>query len=118
MVRRPCWVEISTGAFEENYRVLAEACGGNAGPSAALRSAQDDAFVDRGTVVELLAIVKADAYGHGLALSAPAAVSRPAPDAARIPRRETAWLVLSSLAGSFSNSWMTESALSLRSESM
>src|SRR5580700_4647385 len=74
MVRRPCWVEISTGAFEENYRVLAEACGGNAGPSAALRSAQDDAFVDRGTVVELLAIVKADAYGHGLALSAPAAV--------------------------------------------
>ena len=74
MVRRPCWVEISTSAFEENYRVLAEACRGNAGPSAALRSAQDDTFVDRGTVVELLAIVKADAYGHGLALCAPAAV--------------------------------------------
>jgi alanine racemase len=72
MNRRPCWVEISTGAFEHNYQILAEACGGNAG--LALRSIQDDTFVDRGTVVELLAIVKADAYGHGLALCAPAAV--------------------------------------------
>ena len=57
MVRRPCWVEISTGAFEDNYRVLEQACGGDAGPP-----------------VELLAIVKADAYGHGLALCTPAAV--------------------------------------------
>ena len=74
MNRRPCWVEITTGAFEHNYQRLAEACGGNASPSTARRSAQDDTFLDRGTVVELLAIVKADAYGHGLALCAPAAV--------------------------------------------
>jgi alanine racemase len=57
--RRPCWVEISTSAFEENYRVLVDACAGKAGLSDA---------------VELLAIVKANAYGHGLALCAPAAV--------------------------------------------
>jgi alanine racemase len=57
MVRRPCWVEISTRAFEDNYRVLVGACGeGSASP------------------VELLAIVKADAYGHGLSYCAPAAV--------------------------------------------
>jgi alanine racemase len=83
MVRRPCWVEISTGAFEENYRVLAEACGGNAGPSTALRAVQDDKLTKEdshakgaaiASPVELLAIVKADAYGHGLVLCAPAAV--------------------------------------------
>jgi alanine racemase len=51
MQRRPCWVEISTRALEENYRLLSAA-----------------------SSVELLAIVKADAYGHGLALCAPAAV--------------------------------------------
>jgi len=51
MQRRPCWVEISTRALEDNYRLLAAV-----------------------TPVELLAIVKADAYGHGLALCAPAAV--------------------------------------------
>lgn len=51
MQRRPCWVEISTRALEDNYRLLAAA-----------------------TPVELLAIVKADAYGHGLNLCAPAAV--------------------------------------------
>jgi alanine racemase len=64
MHRRPCWVDISTGAFEHNYRVLAEACGGNAREAAASPY----------TPVELLAIVKADAYGHGLAACAPAAV--------------------------------------------
>jgi alanine racemase len=51
MRRRPCWVEISTRALENNYRLLADA-----------------------SPVELLAIVKADAYGHGLSLCAPAAV--------------------------------------------
>ncbi|MFC5864363.1 alanine racemase [Acidicapsa dinghuensis] len=57
MVRRPCWVEISTHAFEDNYKLLAQAC--RARVSSAL---------------ELLAIVKADAYGHGLSICAPAAV--------------------------------------------
>ena len=52
MHRRPCWVEISTRSFEDNFRFLATL----AGPQ-----------------VELLAIVKADAYGHGLALCVPAA---------------------------------------------
>ena len=50
---RPCWAEIRTRALEENYRFLA----GLAAPHA-----------------ELLAIVKADAYGHSLALCAPAVV--------------------------------------------
>ncbi|UWZ84731.1 alanine racemase [Occallatibacter riparius] len=50
---RPCRVEIRTLALEDNYRFLR----GLAGPDA-----------------ECLAIVKADAYGHGLALCAPAAV--------------------------------------------
>jgi len=58
MPRRPCWVEISTSSFEHNYRVLTQLGGAEAGVPA----------------VELLAIVKADAYGHGLALCAPAAV--------------------------------------------
>jgi alanine racemase len=49
---RPCWVEILTRALEENYRLLCSL----APPSA-----------------ECLAIVKADAYGHSLALCAPAA---------------------------------------------
>jgi alanine racemase len=53
MQTRPCWVEIRTRSFEDNYRFLA----GLADPHA-----------------ELLAVVKADAYGHGLALCAPAAV--------------------------------------------
>jgi alanine racemase len=52
MQRRPCWVEISTRALEDNYRLLADAT-----PS-----------------IALLAIVKANAYGHGLSLCAPAAV--------------------------------------------
>ena len=52
MQRRPCWVEIATGALKENYRALQQVAG----------------------AVELLAIVKADAYGHGLELCAPAAV--------------------------------------------
>jgi len=48
---RPCWVEIRTRALEENFRFLA----GLAAPHA-----------------ELLAIVKCNAYGHGLAICAPA----------------------------------------------
>jgi alanine racemase len=50
---RPCWVEIRTRALEENFRFLSSL----ASPDA-----------------ELLAIVKANAYGHSLALCAPAAV--------------------------------------------
>ena len=57
MPKRPCWVEISTDSLENNYRTLVETCA---------RSVASP--------VELLAIVKADAYGHGLALCAPAAV--------------------------------------------
>lgn len=53
MPTRPCWVEIQTRSFEDNYRFLSSL----AAPHA-----------------ELLAIVKADAYGHSLALCAPAAV--------------------------------------------
>jgi alanine racemase len=53
MPNRPCWVEISTRSLEENFRFLASLTGQDA---------------------ELLAIVKADAYGHSLALCAPAAV--------------------------------------------
>ena len=53
MPTRPCWVEIRAHSLEENYRFLKSL------------AAPD---------VELLAIVKADAYGHSLALCAPAAV--------------------------------------------
>jgi alanine racemase len=53
MHTRPCWVEISTRSFEDNFRFLSAL----AGPQ-----------------VELLAIVKADAYGHALEICAPAAV--------------------------------------------
>jgi alanine racemase len=53
MTTRPCWVEIRTRALEGNFRFLA----GLAAPHA-----------------ELLAIVKANAYGHSLALCAPAIV--------------------------------------------
>ena len=53
MPMRPCWVEICARHLEENYRFLTSLAAGNA---------------------ELLAIVKADAYGHSLALCAPAAV--------------------------------------------
>src|SRR5215472_10544411 len=53
MTKRPCRVEISTRAFEDNYRFLS-----NVTPAES----------------ELLAIVKADAYGHSLVLCAPAAV--------------------------------------------
>lgn len=53
MHTRPCWVEICTSAFAHNYRFLAAA----AAPHA-----------------ELLAIIKADAYGHSLAICAPAAI--------------------------------------------
>jgi alanine racemase len=50
---RPCWVEIRTQALEENFRFLESL----AAPEA-----------------EILAIVKADAYGHALGLTAPAVV--------------------------------------------
>jgi len=50
---RPCWVEISTRALEDNYRFLKGLAAGD---------------------TELLAVVKADAYGHSLELCAPAAV--------------------------------------------
>jgi alanine racemase len=53
MPTRPCWVEIDARALEDNYLFLA----GLAAPDA-----------------EVLAIVKADAYGHSLAICAPAAV--------------------------------------------
>jgi len=53
MPMRPCWVEIRVRHFEENYRFLTSLAAGDA---------------------ELLAIVKANAYGHSLALCAPAAV--------------------------------------------
>lgn len=53
MPTRPCWVEIDTRALEDNFRLLA---------SLAVPQA------------DLLAIVKADSYGHSLALCAPAAV--------------------------------------------
>jgi len=53
MPMRPCWAEICTRALEENLRFLA----GLAAPHA-----------------ELLAIVKCNAYGHSLALCAPAVV--------------------------------------------
>jgi alanine racemase len=53
MPTRPCWVEINTRAFEDNYRFLATL----AAPHA-----------------ELLAIVKANAYGHSLDICAPAAM--------------------------------------------
>src|ERR1039457_1143477 len=64
MPTRPCWVEIRTRALEDNYRFLA--------------AQTPDA--------ELLAIVKADAYGHSLALCAPAAV-----------RAGTSWLGVTSV---------------------
>jgi alanine racemase len=54
MPTRPCWVEIRTQSLQHNYRFL-----------------QSLAPPD----VELLAIVKADAYGHSLAICAPAFVS-------------------------------------------
>jgi alanine racemase len=53
MSTRPCWVEIRTRSLEDNYRFLA---------TLPLPH------------TELLAIVKADAYGHSLALCAPAVV--------------------------------------------
>ena len=53
MPMRPCWAEIRTRALEENFRFLARL----AAPHA-----------------ELLAIVKANAYGHSLDLCAPAVV--------------------------------------------
>jgi alanine racemase len=53
MPTRPCWVEIRTRSLEENYQFLSAL----AAPHA-----------------ELLAIIKADAYGHSLSVCAPAIV--------------------------------------------
>ena len=50
---RPCWVEIQTRFLEDNYRFLCTLTASQA---------------------ELLAIVKANAYGHSLSLCAPAVV--------------------------------------------
>lgn len=58
MPMRPCWVEICARNLEENYRFLSSL----AGPE-----------------VSLLAVIKADAYGHSLRLCAPAAVRAGAP---------------------------------------
>ncbi len=52
MPMRPCWAEIRTRSLEDNYRFLHSLAPPN---------------------TELLAVVKADAYGHALALCAPAA---------------------------------------------
>ena len=57
MPTRPCWVEICTRNLEENYRFLSNLAGD----------------------VDLLAVVKADAYGHSLRLCAPAVVRAGAP---------------------------------------
>ena len=53
MHTRPCWVEIDTRRLENNFCFLATLCGSD---------------------VDLLAVVKANAYGHSLHLCAPAAV--------------------------------------------
>ncbi len=53
MQTRPCWVEIRTRSLEDNYRFLKSLTAPDA---------------------ELLAVVKADAYGHSLALCVPAVV--------------------------------------------
>jgi len=53
MPTRPCWVEIRARSLEENYRFLVSLAAGHA---------------------ELLAIVKANAYGHSLEFCAPAVV--------------------------------------------
>jgi alanine racemase len=51
MIMRPSWAEVSLSQLAENYKFLRSISGSD---------------------VELLAIVKADAYGHGLRLCAPA----------------------------------------------
>jgi alanine racemase len=53
MPQRPCWIEVRTRSLEENYQFLVSLAAGQA---------------------ELLAIVKANAYGHSLAACAPAVV--------------------------------------------
>jgi alanine racemase len=63
MPMRPCWVEISTRALEDNYRFLNSLAAGDA-----------ELLAPELLAPELLAMVKADAYGHSLALCAPAAV--------------------------------------------
>jgi alanine racemase len=57
---RPCWAEIDAQSLEHNYQLLNRLTAGGA---------------------ELLAVVKADAYGHSLALCAPAAARRFCPEA-------------------------------------
>jgi alanine racemase len=65
MPTRPCWVEIRARSLEDNYRFLCSL----AAPQAQLAPPQVAA-----PHAELLAIVKANAYGHSLTICAPAAV--------------------------------------------
>lgn len=51
MPNRPCWVEINTRALQDNYRLVRSLAGSE---------------------TECMAVIKADAYGHGLQHSAPA----------------------------------------------
>jgi alanine racemase len=60
MTNRPCWAEISTQAIESNYKLL--------------KQVATSARANTTLPVDLLAIVKANAYGHGLAIVAPAVV--------------------------------------------
>src|SRR5450432_705180 len=53
MFTRPVWAEISRHPLVENYRLLRHATGGQAGN------------------IDLLAVVKANAYGHGILECAP-----------------------------------------------
>lgn len=54
MPNRPCWVEINTRALQDNYRLVRSLAGSE---------------------TECMAVIKADAYGHGLQLCAPALVA-------------------------------------------
>lgn len=58
MQTRPCWAEIDTSALEANLRLLRQIAQAGVAPE---------------QPPDLLAIVKANAYGHSLALCAPAA---------------------------------------------
>ena len=55
MTTHACWAEIDTRALEDNYRFLRQMAPGGSGS-------------------ECVAVVKANAYGHGISLCAPAAI--------------------------------------------
>jgi alanine racemase len=67
MPTRPCWVEIHTRFLEDNFRFLATLVA----PQAQLAAPQVPQLAPP-QVAELLAVVKADAYGHSLEICAPA----------------------------------------------